>query len=546
MSVLPSEARSPSVSIEHDWQHVRWQVAHEWQELLSGEACLPIGQWQDAGRLQIVKQGSHRTVYRIDLAERTLFLKHDRASNFWRALRHLFRPTAARREYRKALELRRRHVPTIEPIAVGQLTRAGVVRDNFLVTAAIPDAVSLTTFVTERLGALPTDMRELWLRLLACRLAELCAACHRAGVYHNDLHGGNILVRANVGGDLADCDPTEAGLELYLVDLPGVQLSGPLNWTRSRQSLVMLESQWRGRVSDRLHWRFWRAYLLARADLQLDRRAAALEIVERCSEYTCSVARRRDKRSLATNGDFYRLATPTCIGHAVADVPRKTLVKWMEECAHGRHDAHLAERDAHVTRIYPKPRSWRDWIARLFRGHPAKRDWRMAHSLLLRGIATPRPLAACLPRGMSQRFRPGYLAIESIPEAVTLQEYLTNPCHRRRDCTTRLGRLIGWMHAWHVSHRGLSGQSVLVQTQPSSVACYLLNLETVRIRRRLSYQARIRELAHLARSLRGLASLTRTDHLRFLRAYVRQLQPESIDVQQLLRDVARKVGEYRP
>jgi tRNA A-37 threonylcarbamoyl transferase component Bud32 len=503
-----------SVAQASGWHDVRWEVLSDARDLIHEGGSLLVEQWARSGRLQVVKEGSHRAVYRIDLAERTFFLKHDRAASFWRALRHLFRPHAALREARKAIELLRRHVPTIRPVAIGERSRGGVVHDSFLVTEAIPGALSLHEFVNQRLASLP--MRERSLARLARRFGELCAAAHQAGVYHNDLHGGNVLVQA-------DAEDRDAELKLYLVDLPGVQLSGPVNWRRSCANLVMLNFDWASHVSERVRWRFWRAYCRARTDMRIDRRARARDVVERTRDYACRLMLGRDKRAFQTNRDFYRLATKDMVGHAVADVLEEESKLWLQGRA-GQGRLHIAERDE----------------------VGAKYLWRMAHALLQRGIGTPRPLAVALPRGLRGWLGKGRIAFEPLAGAFTLRAYLGQLKQRpadeqvrcRKRLTEALGQLIGRMHGWRISHRELTDENLLVRAHAGEVSASVLKMAAVRIGRRLSYRERVYNLALLARCLRQVSGVTRTDCLRFLRAYLRHLQSGDLNWKRLWHDVA--------
>lgn len=513
MSEQGSEPRPTTSREASPWRRARWKVLPEWRDALLDAQGLPLERWLDEGRAEVVKHGAHRTVYRIDVAERTFFLKHDRPRSWWRVLQHLFRATAARREYRKAMELRRRQVPTIAPVGVGERASGGLVSDNFLLTEAIPEAVSLSTFVADGLPRLAGAEQERLRRRIAIRLAELCAAAHRAGVYHNDLHAGNVLVR------MANGEP-----ELYLADLPGVQLSGVLGWKRSRASLVMLNSDWSGRAALRDRWRFWRAYLRARPDLRIeDARQAAAEIDLRTRDYACQIMAGRDKRALATNRDFRRFSTHEVEGHIVNDVALEELIGWLQ------HRSHLTGRDVYVTE-WPRL-SWPQRLVTWFRGHPAVRQWRMAHALLARGIATPRPLAVCRVRESGEMIT----MFEQIPHLVPLRECLTT----KQTLAEGLGRLLGRMHAWRISHTALSVDNTGVSEQGGMATCYLLDTQAVKFHRRLSDSGRVRDLAVLMASITGNSQISRTERLRFLRAYAQELKPITIDVRSLWRELTR-------
>src|SRR4051812_37497265 len=115
-----SPPRSAAVLAERAAGRVHWEVAPDWEQLLIGPRGLRLEEWLSEGRVHIVKHASHRTVYRVDLAQRTIFLKHYRVLALLNAATHLLRGSAARREWRNALEVRRRQVPTVTPIALGE------------------------------------------------------------------------------------------------------------------------------------------------------------------------------------------------------------------------------------------------------------------------------------------------------------------------------------------------------------------------------------------------------------------------------------------
>ena len=203
---------------------VRWSVSPEWQTLLIGPQGLRLDQWLAEGRVHVVKHASHRTVYRVDLPHRSFYLKHYRVLAFLNALTHLLRGSAARREWRNALEVRRRNVPTITPMALGEHFRGGLVRDSYFVSEAIADSCTVERYADECLPKLSPQQQAQLRPRITIALARLCAAAHRAGVYHTDFHRGNVLV------GLDTLDDGSSLPELHLIDLPKMWFSSPLSW----------------------------------------------------------------------------------------------------------------------------------------------------------------------------------------------------------------------------------------------------------------------------------------------------------------------------
>ncbi len=186
-------------------------------------------------------------------------------------------------------------------------------------------------------------------------------------------------------------------------------------------------------------------------------------------------------------------------------------------------------------------------FCRWFRRSRASRAWQLGHELLERQIPTPRPLAMCEPR----RFRssgPSYLATEWIDSAENLHiaawRWADDPPQQRlrraAQCADSLGRMLGRMHAMQISHRDLKGANLLVVEDARHAETYLIDLDGLRIRRRIGPRRRAADLARLAAGIDAHRWIGRTVCCRFLRAYAGQFEPGEIDWKRLWRDIAAR------
>jgi hypothetical protein len=182
------------------------------------------------------------------------------------------------------------------------------VRDNYYVSEGIPGAQSLDVYVRDVLPALAPRERSRRRREIINALARLVALAHTSGIDHNDLHTGNVLIRWPQ-------DDHEAPLpQLYLIDLPGIRLTGPLNWRRSRDSLAMLGGSCLFRVSRIDRWRFWRMYVSERREALAVFPDHASQEIWRCMQaHAERVVAARDKRCLRNNRDFQRITTTAAV-----------------------------------------------------------------------------------------------------------------------------------------------------------------------------------------------------------------------------------------
>ncbi|MGH7136489.1 MAG: lipopolysaccharide kinase InaA family protein, partial [Pirellulales bacterium] len=384
-------------------------------------------------------------------------------------------------------------------------------------------------------------------RKLAVALGRLCAAAHRQGLDHDDLHAGNLLVRVDsCHGERGD----DRLPELFVIDLPGARVSRPLGRRRTVANLTMLAAACSAFASASDMARFLRAYLAERPDFACGGgRELSQRVARAIPARKRRIARSRDKRSLRLNRDFYRASQATAKAMAVADMPHEQLTRLLE-VPHAPLEAntHRPYKLSHRSMVVQadltldgggtlvaykrvRPRNWWKTLLHYFRRNPALAAWYYGHALLLRGIATARPLAVVQQQRLGLP-ADGFLATEWIAGASNLHFYLwqlaERPLAERRRRTRQvcesLGRLLGRMHAWHVSHRDLKGCNILVVERDHTVDCYLIDADSVHLPYRLLPLFRRFNLGRLAASMEAHPWVSRGDRLRFFRTYLSELR----------------------
>ncbi len=545
---------------------VRWDSLPDWAADLFDGTGLRLARWTAEGRVEVVKHGPHRTIYRVRLPQRVFYVKHYRPNTIWDVARHLFRASPARREWRKASEIARRGIPTVRPVALQEQLVGRLVGESFFVSEGIPGSCTLGNYVP-RLPSPdgPGPGREVRRRLLD-GLARFTARLHRAGVLHDDFHPGNVLIRLD--GDQPAWNEQTGRPELYLVDVAGVRFSGPMGWSRARGNLAVLKEAWRDRLSRTELLRFWRAYLEERPEMSSPPERVAMAQLESHGR-TCYQHRlhRWERRALKNNGDYVSVRAARARVHAVRDLDHRLLERLLDDPDEllWRHldrpvkldrgsiiveaDVPLRGGSQHVIfKRYQARRWWKGLLGRLRRGR-AVRGWYRGHALQLRRIATARPIVACELRRPWYRCR-GYLAMEWIEGSENLHLYGWRLARRparvraRRavECAESLGTVVGRMHAQGVRHGDLKGSNLLVAERPGRLDTYLVDVDDVRLGGRLTPSQRADDLARLAASLEAHPWVTRTMRRRFLRAYLRQFPAGTVDWKQFWRDVACRSG----
>jgi serine/threonine protein kinase len=492
---------------------VRWTLAPAGRALLN-DKDLRLDDHLTAGRAEVVKHGSHRTVYRITLPTGVIYWKLCRISGPGAWWRDFFRGWKAKLEFDRARELAARGIATVEPLAWGRLPGAVRPEGSVILTRALCDTLPLDDYLAQHPPESPCERRR-----LTTDVAEFVAKLHAAGVAHPDLHPGNLLVR-----------PNACRLEFFLIDLHDVHLGRPLGPEARVANLVLLNRwfQIRATRTDRL--RFWRAYAGPTAPPEDARR---IEHETDCS--TVQLWASRDRRSTRENRHFRRVRGAGLRGYAVRDLDEKVLQEFLSDPdgPFERPGAILLKdsRSATVCRIDvlaasgPRAMVYKrfrvthrtDAWASLFRPPPALRSWVNGHALRDRGLPTPRPWLVLHRRRFGLK-TVGYLLCEFVAGARTLHDALaaSTPAEKR-GLADRLARWIRSMHSRGISHRDLKAANILVAPDGE---CQFIDLVGVRTRRGVPRRVRIRDLTRLNASFVGSPHVTRTDRLRFLRAYL--------------------------
>lgn len=171
--------------------------------------------------------------------------------------------------------------------------------------------------------------------------------------------------------------------------------------------------------------------------------------------------------------------------------------------------------------------SWRIAVASLGRRSPAQAAWEAAQALRARAFATPDVVAAIEFRSAGL-LRRSFFVTREVPDAMTADVYLQailrdQPPPRRGRARRALARVLGdlfrRLHTAGVYHADLKDVNVLIQDAGDEPPrCVLLDLERVRIGRRVGRRRRLKNLVQLARTLGRYASAS--DRTRFLHAYL--------------------------
>ncbi len=522
-----------------------WWVRGDWSEALVDEQGLKLDRWRESGRLSTVKTGPHRVVYRADLPEGSVFVKHFLVPNLRAKLRQWFRRGKGRNEGSRAAKLAEIGVPTITPIALGERRVNRFLFENFLITQAIPDTLPLDNFFEQRLPTFTPERQETFRRALLRSLADLTAKLHDAGIVHLDFHPGNLLIQLR---------PDDT-FHLAVIDLDALRVSRRISWNEARKNLARLDHFFWVR-SDRLdRYRFLVAYLKARRGPRPDARSFALQIEQETRAWAERLWRRWGRRCWGRNKYFDRIGNRDYRAYISRDLDPRLARELL-----GDPEAPLLGRDTRILKdsstalvaelqmpvqgmptpvIYKKfrVRGWFELVLNRLRPSPAERAWQGGQHLRSRGIPTPQNLAYVCETplrwlGPLRRLFPStaYVLMVKAEPSVPLSDYIRAEMVAMDHAARRgridailpsLARLIRDLHERSLSHRDLKAANVLLLGDRfADSRLSLIDLVGVALEHPLSEGRRLQNLARLQLSLETTPGLTRTDSLRFLRMYL--------------------------
>jgi hypothetical protein len=183
---------------------------------------------------EVLKDSPSSNVVRLPMsvsgATRPLIYKRFNCPKRLDALRATLHHSPALRAWHAGHGLLIRRIPTPRPLAVIERLSGPFVRESYLITQAIPDAVNLKDYLQEIVSKLPPDTRRRRVRWLLEQLGQFLHHMHGRNISHRDMKASNFLLSP---ADLAAESP-----KIYLIDLAGVQIWRRLPASRCIQNMT--------------------------------------------------------------------------------------------------------------------------------------------------------------------------------------------------------------------------------------------------------------------------------------------------------------------
>jgi tRNA A-37 threonylcarbamoyl transferase component Bud32 len=478
-----------------------------------------------------LKESPVRTISICSGPHGQLFIKRYKIRGLAERLKYLVVPSKARKEWVMAHRALRKGITTPLPLAMAERRNRRLLQDAFLITQAIVPSSPLIDLIPEK------GQEE-----LLFRTARLLRGAHEAGLFHQDLHAGNILV------EMED-------KKLYLIDLHRSRFAGSVSRDRRLWNLAQLFYSLKGWLSTGDKKAFLQQYDEEK-DIFKGKLEAGLKEIEGQEE---RIYRRhmksRTKRCLKNSSGFFVVKEDNwqIWGRRgwKPDQLLKIVTKHRDIVAKGKEGL---IKDARRTAIslfnYKETRlcvkeyryqgTWQP-LKELFRRSKGRRGWLMGNGLVVRGVGgiIPQALLEKRRRGLLQE---AFLIMESPPSYVELDCYMVKAFGAHRQDDTRkdafLRAAAGFMSALYlrnIIHRDLKTCNIMVQEREEAWNFGLVDMDDVQLDKKIRSSELLKGLIQLHTSTPLFMEMS--DRIRFLSRYLQLIGRD--DVREIMRKVIK-------
>jgi tRNA A-37 threonylcarbamoyl transferase component Bud32 len=437
-----------------------------------------------------------------------IFLKRDKTKGWLEALKYSFLPSKGRKEWFIAYQLQKKGLPIPKPLGWMEKIHRGWVKESYYMSEAIGSGVSLIELVTNKID-IPIES-----------LAKTVRLFHDTGLFHKDLHGGNFIWN---------------GKSFFLTDLHRSKIRSSVSNNERLWNLAQLFYSLRSMWEEKDFLLFLKKYF---SPWGLDSQKEK-EVFEKIQALMFSLQRRqfksRTKRCLKESTEFSKQKEGKIRYYHrrdfSLDLLRKNIERHQKISREKTED--LIKDESGVTismveegekKIVVKefhPLTLWDRLKELFRRSKSMKAWINGNGIIVRGVTALNPLGLAEERrglGLKRSF----FLMEALEGGEELDRYLFNGFQdmlEKRAFIKTFAQWIAYLHKMGIYHRDMKACNILVSINKTSWDFYLLDLEDIRLDRRVNIRELFRNFLQLNTSIPR--TITHTDRLRFLKNYFR-------------------------
>jgi tRNA A-37 threonylcarbamoyl transferase component Bud32 len=484
-------------------------------------------------RGEVVKESTWRWAVIFCLSKgRRIFFKKDKAKGWAEYVKYLFSPTKGQKEFLIASQLERKNLNIPKPLGWLERVRRGLVRESYYLSEAIGTGVSFIEEVVK--SKEPHSIIE---------LAMTVRKFQDAGLFHQDLHGGNFLWD---------------GASLFLTDLHRAKIVESLSLNQRLWNLAHLFHSLRSTWGEKEQLQFLDQYFEGVPDGLKKREILFQRIYPTMDRLQKRQWRSRTKRCLKESTEFTVQKERGVCYFRRRDFSLDRLKRVME-----KHQALVRERSSSLVKYSPEvivsilndegekiglkqfcyPHFW-GWVKEHFRRSKGLKAWIAANGMRSRGIPCLKPLALVERRNW-MGLKESLLFMETPVKDQEMDRYILKGfegINRKRFFIKTFARWLDGLHRMSLYHQDMKTCNILVSEIGETWEFRLLDFEDIRMDEKVNRKKLFRNFLQLNTSTPRV--MTRADRFRFFREYL-HLNPIAKDEKVFLRglvDESRRRG----
>ena len=459
---------------------------------------------------KVIKESRLRWAAIFCLADKQrIFLKRDRTKGWFESLKYLILPSKARKEWFIAHQLQSRNLAIPRPLGWMEKIHQGIIQESYYLSEAIDSGIS---FIEDgsKSGDLP----------LVGELASTVKKIHKAGLFHGDLHAGNLLWD---------------GSSFFLADLHSAKITRELSLNQRLWNLAHLFHSLRSAWGEKEHSTFMEVYFEGESfDPGKKER-----VLQKINSYMNRLERRqwrsRTKRCLKESSEFSVQKGRGVYYYRRRDFPLEVLKNRV-----GEHCRLLEEKPSSLVKYTPEitvsilenggrklsikhyhPLTFWDRFKEHFRYSKGMKAWVGGNGLSVRGIPSLKPLGLVERRNWSGLHESSFL-MEVSDRAEELDRYILKNLSDfkvRRGFVKAFATWLSHYHQLNLYHQDMKTCNIIISKAGEAWNFFLLDLEDVRLDEKVGEKQVFRSFLQLNTSTPKM--VTTADRFRFFRAYLR-------------------------
>lgn len=469
----------------------------------------PISSVQEMGG-EVIKESTWRWAALLRLPNgRRFFLKRDKTKGWMEGLKYLFSPSKGQKEFLIASQLEKGSLNIPKPLGWMERVRKGLVRESYYLSEAIGTGVSFIEEVAK--SKEPHSIIE---------LAMTVKKFQEAGLFHQDLHGGNFLWK----GDF-----------LFLTDLHRAQIVKPLSLNQRLWDLSHLFHSLRSMWGEEEQLQFLNQYFEGRFDDSQKREILHQKIHPVMGRLQKRQWRSRTKRCLKESTEFTVQREKGIRYFHRKDFPLDRLKRVMEE-----HRDLVRERPFSLIKYSPEvivsilndegericlkqfcyPHFWGQ-VKEHFRRSKGLKAWMAANGMRARGIPSLKP-QALVERKNWIGLKESFLFMETLADDQEMDRYILKgfaDLNKKRLFIKAFARWLDGLHKMSLYHKDMKTCNILVSERGATWDFHLLDFEDIRMNEKVNWKKLFRNFLQLNTSTPKV--MTKVDRFRFFREYLR-------------------------